>query len=400
MNLSRCGQTAIIVTLIVCITAAHYGTDVHAGDVHEFLQRAYYLPVVLAGLWFGLRGGLLAAFVISTAFFMHALHGWHGSSSFFYRMSEMVMFHIVGGLTGFLSGRIRAALDAETRQRVEKQNAYERLRVQTNELFTLEEQLRRSDRLAALGRLTMGLAHEIRNPLASIRTSAECLRDAQQAGGIAEGAAGGAGEKEGDVPDFHGVILEETERLNRILTDFLQFARQEKEEPAQGWATCDAWQAVAGVRGLLAPQLAQRGIELRLSGAKEGCEVRIDESLLRQALLNLALNALDALEGMARGEGEEKKAWIAIEIGAQGDAAQGDAGMVSIVVQDSGPGISAGLAPRVFDPFVSSREGGTGLGLSIVERIIASAGGAIRLDTERMPSSRFVITLPGAKHQI
>jgi hypothetical protein len=94
---------ALIAGIAIAITLAHYAVDLHAGPTHDLLQRLYFLPVVLAGLWFGWRGGLLTAVLISVVYFPHAYHGWHGPQSLFFRMSEIAMYHAIGGLTGVLS---------------------------------------------------------------------------------------------------------------------------------------------------------------------------------------------------------------------------------------------------------------------------------------------------------
>lgn len=388
------GQIALIAGIAMVVTLSHYLVNPHAGAVHDLLQRLYFLPVVLAGLWFGWRGGLLTAVLISVAYFPHAYHGWHGPQSLFFRMSEIAMYHVIGGLTGVLSSKIKAALAAERSARQEREAAYERLREQTAELFAMEEQLRRSERLAALGRLSAGLAHEIRNPLSSIQTSLELLREQHQRA-LAEGAAnrdasGGAmgrgvnADAEADAPDFHAVLLEETERLNRILTNFLEFARAEVNKGADELPLCRLADAVAKTAALLEPQCRKRNVRIEFDAAALDVAVSIRESHLRQVLLNLFLNALDAVSenGSVR-VGE-------IDLGAR-------PGHVQLIVDDTGPGVPAAIAATIFDPFFSTKENGTGLGLSIVERILTGNGATIALDTERLPSSRFRIVLPLAE---
>jgi len=383
------GQIALIAGIAIAVTLSHYVVNPHAGALHDMLQRLYYLPVVLAGLWFGWRGGLLTAVLISVVYFPHAYHGWHGPQSLFFRMSEITMYHVIGGLTGVLSSKIKAALAAERSARQEREAAYERLRKQTAELFAMEEHLRRSERLAALGRLSAGLAHEIRNPLSSIQTSLELLRE-QHRRAVAGGPAVEArsdGNSGGDTPDFHAVLLEETERLNRILTNFLEFARAEVNKGTDELSLCRLGDAVAKTAALLEPQCRKRNVRIEFDAAALDVAVPIHESHLRQVFLNLFLNALDAVPENGR-----------IRVGEVDLHVR--PGSVQLVVDDTGPGVPGAIADTIFDPFFSTKENGTGLGLSIVERILTGNGATIALDTARLPSSRFQIVLPLAESRL
>ncbi len=392
------GQIAVIAAIAIAVTVAHYLVDPHAGAVHDLLQRLYYLPVILGGLWFGIRGGLITALAISIVYFPHAYHGWHGPQSLFFRMSEITMYHIIGGLTGFLASRIRNVLKAEQHARKEREAAYDRLREKTEELLALEEQLRRSERLAALGRLTAGLAHEIRNPLSSIKTSVEILHEQQEERRAPLAARTGhsietqqqpgtplpseqSRSHEEEPPDLLAILLEETARLDRILTNFLEFARAEVKKDGTEPLVANLAGAVAKTAELLSAQCRKRNVFVQFDPRVLNVDAAIPESQLRQVLLNLFLNSLDAMT-----EGGE------IRVGAA--EVDSSSATVRLVVDDTGPGIPSESAARIFDPFYSTKESGTGLGLSIVERILASHDGSITLDTATMPSSRFRIVLP------
>jgi len=359
--MKRASKVGLIALLAVAPTMAHYLTDAHSGPAHDIYQRAYYLPVILAGLWFGLRGGLLTAGLIAIAYFPHVLHGWHGPHSLFYRTMEVAMYVGVGALTGWLSGRLQVATQ-------EAEEAYRNLKRKTDALFSLEEQLRRSDRLSALGQLTAGLAHEIRNPLASIKTSVEIMsaRDRDV-------------PRRDDEPDFGGIILEETARLDRILSEFLQFARTEQTRQPGEPHCCRVGTALRKVRDLTEPQLKRNGVRVVMDEAELDVPVGVCDSHLRQVFLNLLINSLDAMP--AGGEFRVHRL-------------SGQDNKVTLQVEDTGPGIGPEIASKVFDPFFTQKSSGTGLGLSIVERVLHSHGGSIKLDIEEAPSSRFIITLP------
>lgn len=357
----------LISGLVITTTILHYITNPHAGAAHDIYQRFYYLPVILAGIWFGVKGGLITAFCICILYLPHAVHGWHGPYSTFYRLMEIGMYHVVGALTGYFS----AIADKAYR---EKEVAYDRLHKKTAELFTMEEQLRRSDRLAALGKLSAGLAHEIKNPLASIKTAAEILNKKKT-----PAYPGASLENHDDQPDFHRILLEETERLDRILNDFLNFARTERNQDNGDPKSCKIDTALSKTADLLKPEMEKRNISFQFNHEDLAIKAKIAESSLRQVFLNLFLNAIEAMPDGGK--------IIIDNIFKQNDS-------ISFCIKDTGPGIPLDVAGHIFDPFYSTKEGGTGLGLSIVERIMNSNGGRIFLDPENTPNSCFNLTLP------
>lgn len=370
--MKRTHQIGVVVVLAAVPTIAHYVTDVHDGPAHDIYQRIYYLPVILAGLWFGARGGVTTAAMIAVAYFPHAIHGWHGPHSTFYRLMEVFMYVVVGWLTGWLSDRLRAANEAERQARRDSEAAYVNLKKKADELFALEEQLRRSDRLAALGQLTAGLAHEIRNPLASIKTSVEILAEKAR-----------QHERPEDEPDFPAIILEETARLDGILTDFLEFARTEQIRPSDEPHCANVAAAARRVFDLTEPRRREADVRVSLDAARLDISVAICASHLHQVLLNLLLNSIDAMP-----HGGEFHV----------ECSESDRECLTICVEDTGPGIPSDLAGKIFDPFFSTKAQGTGLGLAIVERILDSHGGSIALAPSGTgASSRFVLKLPVAR---
>jgi len=364
---------ALVAGSIVVITLLHYTIDVRAGAFHDVLLRAYYIPIVLAGLWFGARGGLLAALAVSVVFLPHAMHGWDAPYTFIFRLIEILMYYVIGGLTGWLSSRTRLALDAEKQAGLDRERAHEGLKKKTLELFEMEEELRRSERLAALGRMSGGLAHEIRNPLASIKTSVEMLQEQCE-----EGLA----KPPSDLSiELLAVVSEETDRLNRILTEFLQFARAEAQLADGSPAKCNLGEVLSGTLDLLRRDLDSGGIMIEADAERLGVSVSVGEDHLRQILLNLFLNASEA---MPKGG--------VIRVGIVGES--GDS--ITLGIEDSGNGMTDDVAKSLFDPFFSTKEGGTGLGLSIVARLVEASGGGIKLDRSFPTGARFLVTLPNA----
>ena len=219
----------------------------------------------------------------------------------------------------------------------------------TAELTSAQEQLIRSARLAAVGRLSAGVAHEIGNPLAAIRG----LIDLLQAGDL---------DPE-EQKEFIGRIQQETERIHLTIRDLLDFSRSEPGHEGRIESSADLSEVVSDTIKLLERQSRFRQIELRLALEEELPRVRGDGERIRQLLLNLLFNAADALGGKG-----------SIEL----SASNGD-GMVNLTVQDDGPGIDAAVLDQVFDPFVTTKPAGqgTGLGLAVCHAIVEQLGGSI-----------------------
>ncbi len=239
------------------------------------------------------------------------------------------------------------------------------------ESLRLYERMRDRDRLAALGEMAAGLAHEIRNPLGSIKASAQFLADSTE-------------ESVGhdSTHEFLGIIVEEVDRLNRVVGSFLDYARPTKSaaDPVDPTAT------IARTVQLLRPEL-DAAIEVRLELAPTLPPVRIDPERLRQVLINLVQNAAQAMEG--RG---------ALTIRSGVSAVASEPPMIEIAVLDTGPGLAAHVRENLFVPFVSTKERGSGLGLAISQRIVSAAGGRIDArSTEGAPGTAFVVCLPIAE---
>jgi len=238
----------------------------------------------------------------------------------------------------------------------------------TVSLKEAQDRLIRSERLASVGRLAAGLAHEVGNPIAALIG----LEDLLLEGGL------DAAEQQ----DFLQRMRKETERINRILRDLLQFARPGAAQPAAVGAHGDVATAVTDTAALIAPQKAMRGVELELSIPEGLPSVALSDEQLVQLVLNLVLNAVDALDGGGR-----------VRV-----AARPDAGGVRLIVEDDGPGVAAAVRDRLFEPFVTTKEvgKGTGLGLAVCRGLVEAVGGSIGLDLGFESGARFVVQLPGA----
>jgi len=233
------------------------------------------------------------------------------------------------------------------------------------ELRAMEEAVQRSKRLADLGQVAAGLAHELRNPLASISGCVELLRGAQ---GLSD-----------EDQRIMGIVLRETGRLDQLLTRFLEFTRPAPPQrvPADlallAGETLDVFAADPAAAGL------------RLERSLTRAPVECDPDQLRQVLWNLLANASQAVREAGRSCGVR----VSCEPHADGGAL--------LAVSDDGPGIPKGELARIFTPFFTTKPHGTGLGLAVVQRIVDAHGGSVAVDSTAGEGARFTVRLPGPR---
>jgi two-component system sensor histidine kinase PilS (NtrC family) len=235
------------------------------------------------------------------------------------------------------------------------------------EAKALEEKIRAQDRLAAIGELSAGIAHEIRNPLAAISGSVEVLNRAL--------------DLEGENERLMSLIVRESTRLNRILGDFLLYARALPAVPGEACLAEVVDEAIELCRRQLEGQPGENP-ELMMEPFNRNLLVEADADHLKQVLINLLLNAIDACQADPQ-LGRDK---ITIQVGCPdtddlacmtNNSAVAPEDLIAIAVKDTGPGIPASIQDRLFEPFVSSKPSGTGLGLAIAKRLIDNTGGFI-----------------------
>ncbi|MEY2936782.1 MAG: hypothetical protein RL033_7531 [Pseudomonadota bacterium] len=250
------------------------------------------------------------------------------------------------------------------------QKQIERVERTTKELGKAQRELARSERLASVGRLAAGLAHEIGNPIAALIGLADLVLD----GGLS------AEEQR----DFIKRMRGEIERVNRTLRDLLQFARPGRESEAPR-PPGDVEAAAHDTAALVMHQATLRDVELCLDVHPGLPRVTLASEQLTQVVLNLILNAADALQGRSG-------ARVTVRACRQ-------EGNVQIEVEDNGPGVPSEIAEHIFEPFFTTKEvgKGTGLGLSVCQSLVAAAGGSLSLDAAHGAGARFVVQLPVAE---
>ena len=266
--------------------------------------------------------------------------------------------HDLGRLSHAIVAMVQSAED--DRRRIAWQLA--ELQAANEELAATQRQLVRSERLAVTGQLAAGLAHEIGNPLAILSGYVELLQ---------QGALTGA-----ELEETHARMARELGRIHDTVRSLLDLSRA----PAPQVGFGDLGDALAHVRALVTPQKKMRDIAMVWPELREPIAVRAETHAMIQLLLNLLLNAADALDGTGR-----------IEVSAETNDL-----IATLTVEDSGPGIPEALRAKVFEPFFTTKPAGsgTGLGLTVCERIVSAAGGDLTIATSHLGGAAVRVTLP------
>jgi signal transduction histidine kinase len=267
----------------------------------------------------------------------------------------------------FLAAMVVNRFVSESRRQAQRYRRLAEELAETNRrLEQAQEEARRSERLAALGQLTAGLAHEIRNPLAVIKGSAETLTGRLQSADTL-------------TTELAGYISSEVNRLNTVVTRFLHFARPLKLEkrPTQIPPLLDRALKVAGERW------PEAKVEVIQQYPENLPEMTVDPDLCEQAFANLVLNAYEAMIDTGGS--------LTVRVAAaNSDGRRG----VEVSIEDTGPGIPPELREQVFNPFFTTKKEGVGLGLSLVSKIVDDHRGWIRISGEPGKGACFRVFLP------
>lgn len=291
-----------------------------------------------------------------------------------------------------LNHSLQSMTDRLLREEVALRNKITELETRTQQLRAAQAQLVRSERLASVGQLAAGVAHEIGNPIAALMG----LQDLILQGGL------NAEEQE----EFVRRMRKETERIHRIVRDLLHFARPKPAVSAGELPRASVHGALVETLGLLEPQPSWRDITVTTELGSDVPDVLASHEALVQIFLNLLLNAAAACApaGHVRVAVKRSKSSTG---GLDAQSNGGYSGLVEVTVEDDGPGVPAALRETLFEPFVSGKDvgEGTGLGLSVCRNLvdqIAAATGlpavALELDQAFTTGARFVLRLPTSSH--
>ncbi|MCO4770646.1 MAG: hypothetical protein KDA24_11500 [Deltaproteobacteria bacterium] len=357
----RHGLLIAVVGGIVVLTGLHYTAGhEHGASPHHLYRRLYYFPILAAAWGWGVRGGIAAALAVIGSYVPHAfgLFAMHADpASTIDKVAEILLYAALGAFVGAVVDRERKDKAALSRSIVERDDAL-------GELREAQEVLVQAEHQAAMGFLTAGLAHEIRNPLGSIRGAAELLASRQQ------------GETEERVASL---LVRETERLDDVLTRFLTFAGSE----SSGRTPTSLSDLAAEVVTLVGPEASQRDIDVTHIRCTATPTILLDGVALRQALLNLVLNAMQV-----QGAGGVVRVL-------SGCDDRGGPRPLFLQVEDAGPGVPAEHRGDVFHPYFSTRAGGTGVGLAVTRRVVTEQDGTIEVGDSPLGGAKFEVRLPG-----
>jgi len=341
----------------------------HTGEIpiNSYYYPIYYLPAVTAAEYFGPWATLFWTSLASAAYCSYlypALQEYEINAEDYGRLAIRIVFF-------FLAAMVVNRFVVESRRQTQRYQELAKTLAETNRrLEQAQAEARRSERLAALGQMSAGLAHEIRNPLGVIKGSAEMLQQK-------------LGESNPLASELAGYISSETNRLSALVTRFLDFARPLHAElaPAEITAVLD--------RALHSVALARKDSLVRVQRQYEPNLplVPLDQSLCEQAFVNLIQNAYDAMGS---------KGGVLRLTATRANSANRDG--VEVRFEDSGPGIPAELREQIFNPFVTTKETGVGLGLSIVSKIVDGHHGTIRVESggDIQHGACFVVFLPAS----
>lgn len=334
--------------------------------INSYYYPIYFLPILTAAEYFGPWGTLLWTSLASASycsFLYPALQEYEISPEDYGRLAIRILFF-------YLAAMVVNRFVVESRRQTRRYQELAETLAETNRrLEQAQAEARRSERLAALGQLSAGLAHEIRNPLGVIKGSAEMLTQK-------------LAESNPLATELAGYISSETNRLSALVTRFLDFARPLHAELAPHDITAVMDRALTDVAAVW------KGPEIRVEKQFEPNlpPVELDEGLCEQAFVNIAQNAYDAMSASG--------GLLRVGIATSGGGRDG----IDVRIEDSGPGIPAELREQMFNPFVTTKKNGVGLGLSIVSKIMDGHHGWIRVedagDGAGRTGARFILFFP------
>ncbi|HTZ72321.1 MAG TPA: ATP-binding protein [Candidatus Aquilonibacter sp.] len=322
----------------------------------------YFLPIVTAATYFGPIGTLLWTSLASLTYCA-------------YLIPARIEFDITGEaysilairiLFFFLAAMLVNRFAEENRRQAAIQKALAETLEETNrQLRRAEAEARRSERLAALGQLSAGLAHEIRNPLGVIKGSAELLTQKLQ-------------QTEPLAAELAGYISSEVNRLNGLVAQFLDFARPLRLDLRPEQITQIVDRAAESVR----VQMPDARVTIERHYGPGLPTVLADEKFCESVFSNLIANAYQAMDGTGT-----------LCLSASSESSNGSSGVL-VTVEDTGPGVLPEMREQIFNPFITSKKDGVGLGLSIVAKIVDEHRGWIKLDPDSTKGARFRVFFP------
>ena len=329
-------KISLVIGVIFTISLLHYLTQRQARYYHLFYRELYFFPVVLGGIWFGLRGAALTSLGITTLYLPVVIQEWQGFSvNDFDRILEVILLNSISFILGLLSDR---------EKKVSK---------------TLQE----AETLAALGSAVSNIVHDMKIPLVAI-------------GGYARSMKRKLTEEDPNHEKLD-VIVRETQRLEELTQDILAYARP---VPSNRVATDLNKMVMECCR--VAREIAEpRGVKIEIQPVPSLPAIDLDPKAMERALLNLIGNAVQA---------SPEGGVVMVRINMEGRE-------VAITIADEGPGIPLEIRKEIFSPFFTTKKEGTGLGLPIALKIFKAHDGSITVTDNEEKGTTFKVTLPAGR---
>ena len=325
-------KITLIVILVVGISLLHYLTDQSRYHYHVFYGELYFLPIVLAGLWFGLAGGLATSLGVTACYLPFVYWHWHGfSSDDFDRILPVALYNSIAAFIGVLKDREIIA----------------------------HERLLKAESLAAIGESLAAVAHDMKTPLVIIGGFARRLQK----------------KFKNDDPDREksDIIIRETERLEKMMHNMLDFSKPLALQLSTGSLN----EIVQSSLILVAETAQKKGVTIESLLSPDLPAVAFDAMRMEQVIVNLALNAIQASP-------EREKVSIRTSVLEKN---------IVIDIADCGSGISFDHRAKVFDPFFTTKKEGTGLGLAIVKKIVEAHKGSLAISDNAPKGTIFRVIL-------
>ena len=360
----------VVAASLVLINILHYSTAPGISQLHTIYRYFYFLPIVYAALRFGLWGGLITTIAASMVFIPHIVARWqeHPIDS----LNDLLVILVLFG-AAIITGRTADWM----REAQKKQSAIAKdLSDSLHKLECQGAELRRAERLIALGTLAGGLAHQIRNPVGVIRASSQLLdsNSTEEANEIA------------------AVIQDEADRIEQLVSRLLNYAG----ERVTAYSATDIYHLFAEVQRRVSVAAKPLGIEIITVCARDVTTWELDAEQMEEALVNLCMNAIQALETSKMADGYYTSKG---EIRLSAELYHGPENGLQLSVCDNGTGVPQHIQSHIFDPFYSTKDQGVGLGLSVVQRIIEDHLGTIHLNSpNQLGGTTFIIRLPVAEY--
>lgn len=318
---------------VLTITLCHYVTELRAHHYHLVYQGVYFLPIMLAGFWFGLRGALSTSLSITILYIPFTFTHWEGfSGGDFNNLMEMVLYNAVGVILGILRDRERAG----------------------------RRRLREFEGLASVGKAVSALAHDLKTPLVAIGGIIRLFRRSLEKDGL-------------DVRKLD-IVIEETRRLEYMVKEMLDFSRPLELRRSSE----DINQVISQSLAIVADTAQRRKVKVQIQPSQNLPPVSLDPPRMKQVLINLLVNAIEASPegGIVSVHKYQKRKKLIID------------------VSDSGCGIPIDKKEEIFFPFFTTKEDGTGLGLPISKKIVEAHEGCLEIHENPEGGVTFRVIMP------